>query len=171
MEREAELLNVIQALQGQVEVLQNDHSKAKRMPKKAALAPVELSSSDEGGTVAMDDVDSDPGAFDNSVNLEDGNIHFGQNRRGSLESAKFTAEQMQQFINELDGKELDHLRHVGATDGHNCHKGGVVKLGCRAIGGSPSQSIPSRDHHPLPTDRHTLGRGREPCQLDRGATP
>jgi hypothetical protein len=101
MEREAELLNVIQALQGQVEVLQNDHLKAKRMPKKAALAPVELSSSDEGGTVAMDDVDSDPGAFDNSVNLEDGNIHFGQNRRGSLDSAKFTAEQMQQFINEL----------------------------------------------------------------------
>ena len=101
MEREAELLNVIQALQGQVEVLQNDHSKVKRMPKKAALAPVELSSSDEGGTVAMDDVDSDPGAFDNSVNLEDGNIHFGKNRRGSLDSAKFTAEQMQQFINEL----------------------------------------------------------------------
>ena len=31
------------------------------------------------------------------------NIHFGQNRRGSLDSAKFTADQMQQFINELDG--------------------------------------------------------------------
>ncbi len=82
----------------------------------------------------MDDIDSDPGAFDNNVNPEDGksstltsrpqrratpttpntsvmgitndrmdNIHFGQNRRGLLESAKFTAEQMQQFINELNG--------------------------------------------------------------------
>jgi hypothetical protein len=51
MEREAELLNTIQALQGQVEVLQNDLSKAKHIPKKAALAPVESSSSDEGSTV------------------------------------------------------------------------------------------------------------------------
>jgi len=134
MEREAELLNAIQALQGRVEVLQNDLAKASRIPKKAALAPVESSSSDEGGTVALEDIDSDPGAFDYNVNPEDGksstltsrphrratpttpntsvmgitndrmvNIHFGQNRRGSLESAKFTAEQMQQFINELDG--------------------------------------------------------------------
>ena len=134
MEREAELLNAIQALQGQVEMLKHDLSKAKRIPKKAALAPVESSSSDEGGTVGMDEVDSDPGVFDNNVNPEDGksskmasrpqrrtapatpntsvmgitndrmvNIHFGQNRRGSLDSAKFTAEQMQQFINELDG--------------------------------------------------------------------
>ncbi len=107
-------------------MLQNDLSKAKRIPKKAALAPIESSSSDEGGTVALDDIGSDPGAFDNTVNPEDGksstltsrpqrratpttpktsvmgitndrmvNIHFGQNRRGSLESAKLTAEQMQ----------------------------------------------------------------------------
>jgi hypothetical protein len=31
------------------------------------------------------------------------NINFGHNRRRSLDSAKFTAEQMQQFINELGG--------------------------------------------------------------------
>ena len=30
------------------------------------------------------------------------NIHFGQNRRGSLNSAKFTAEQMEQFFDKLD---------------------------------------------------------------------
>jgi len=114
MERKAELLNAIQALQGQVEVLKHDLSKAKRIPKKAALAPVESSSSDEGGTVGMDEVDSDPGAFDNNVNPEDGksstvtsrhgqtvpttpntsvmgigndrpmNIHFNQNRRGTV---------------------------------------------------------------------------------------
>jgi hypothetical protein len=71
-EREAELLNAIQALQGQVEVLKQDLSKAKRIPKKAALAPVESSSSNEGSTVAMDEVDSDPGAFDNNVNPDDG---------------------------------------------------------------------------------------------------
>ena len=50
MEREAELLNAIQALQGQVGVLKHDLSKVKRIPKKAALAPVESSSSDEGWT-------------------------------------------------------------------------------------------------------------------------
>ncbi len=68
MEREAELLNAIQALQGRVEVLQNDLAKASRIPKKAALVAVESSSSDEGGTVALEDIDSDPGAFDYNVN-------------------------------------------------------------------------------------------------------
>ena len=116
---------------------------------------------DEGGTVGIYEVESDLGAFENNINPEDSksstvtslptpnksvmeitnermvNIHFGQNRRGSLDSAKFTAEQMQQFINKLDGrsislqpiyreghdlvpdrksgKEFDHLRHVGAS--------------------------------------------------------
>ena len=60
MEREAELLNAIKALQGQFDVLKHDLSKAKRIPKKAALAHVMSSSSDEGGAVAMDEVDSDP---------------------------------------------------------------------------------------------------------------
>ena len=41
MEREAELLNAIQALQGQVDGLKHDLSRAKLIPKKAALAPVE----------------------------------------------------------------------------------------------------------------------------------
>jgi hypothetical protein len=72
MEREAELLNALKALQGEVDVLKYDLVKAQRIPKKAALAHVESSQSDEGGTVAMDVVDSDPGAFDNNVNPEDG---------------------------------------------------------------------------------------------------
>jgi hypothetical protein len=114
MEREAELLNALKALQGKVDVLKYDLVKAQRIPKKAALAHVESSQSDEGGTVAMDVVDSDPGAFDNNVNPEDGksstvtsrhgqtvpttpntsvmgigndrpmNIHFNQNRRGTV---------------------------------------------------------------------------------------
>jgi len=125
MEREAELLNPIKALQGQVGVLKHDLSKAKRIPQKAVLAHVESSPSNE--------VDADPGAFDNNVDPEDGesstvtsrhgqtapttpntsvmgigndrpiNIHFNQNRRGSLEKAQFSSEQMQAFINELDG--------------------------------------------------------------------
>jgi len=122
MEREAELLNAIKALQGQVDVLKHDVVKAKRIPKKAALAHVESSQSDEGGTVSLDEVDSDLGAFDSNVNPEDGksstatsrqavpttpntsvmgigndrpiNIHFNQNRRGSLEKAQFSSEQM-----------------------------------------------------------------------------
>ncbi len=72
MEREAELLNTIKALQGQADVLKHDLSKAKRIPQKVVLAHVESSPSDEGGTVGMDEVDSDPGAFDNNVNPEDG---------------------------------------------------------------------------------------------------
>ena len=59
MERKAELLNAIMALQGQVDVLKHDLSKA----KKAALAPVEWSSLDESVTVGMDEVDSDHGAY------------------------------------------------------------------------------------------------------------
>jgi len=54
MKREAELLNAIMALQGQVDVLKHDLSKAKRIPKKAALAPVESSSSDESGDEISD---------------------------------------------------------------------------------------------------------------------
>jgi len=72
MEREAELLNPIKALQGQVGVLKHDLSKAKRIPQNAVLAHVESSPSDKGGTVGLDEVDSDPGAFDNNVNTEDG---------------------------------------------------------------------------------------------------
>ena len=139
---------------------------------ESQLVPIESSSLDEGGTVGMDEVESDLCAFDNNINPEDSkssmvtslpqrqtapptpnksvmeitnermvNIHFGQNRRGSLDSAKFTAEQMQQFINKLDGrsislqpiyreghdlvpdrksgKEVDHRQHVGASDGRH----------------------------------------------------
>jgi len=56
----------------QADVLKHDLSKAKRIPQKAVLAHVEASPSDEGGTVGLDEVDSDPGAFDNNVNPEDG---------------------------------------------------------------------------------------------------
>ena len=162
MEREAELLNAIKALQGQFDVLKHDLSKAKRIPQKAVLAHVESSPSDEGGTVGMDEVDSDPGAFDNNVNPEDGksstvtsrhgqtapttpntsvmgigkdrliNIHFNQNRRGSLEKAQLSSEQMQAFINELDGayrsksgERHDHSRHADATACHNRQERGL----------------------------------------------
>jgi type IV secretory pathway VirD2 relaxase len=57
MEREAELLNAILALQGEVDVLEHDISRAKRIPEKAKHAPIESSSSDEGGTVGMDEVE------------------------------------------------------------------------------------------------------------------
>ena len=36
------------------------------------------------------------------------NIHLNSNRRGSLDSATFTTEQMQQFINELDAAYRSH---------------------------------------------------------------
>ena len=42
-------------------------SRARQIPINA-----ESSSSDEGGTVGMDEVESDPGVFDNNVNPEDG---------------------------------------------------------------------------------------------------
>jgi len=51
--------------------LKNDLSRTRRIPKKDTLAPVESSPSDEDGTVGMDEVDSDLGAFDNDVNPED----------------------------------------------------------------------------------------------------
>ena len=36
------------------------------------------------------------------------NIHLNSNRRGSLDFATFTSEQMQQFINELDAAYRSH---------------------------------------------------------------
>ena len=72
MEREAELLNAILALQGEVDVLKHDISRAKRIPEKAELAPIESSLSDKGGTVGMDEVESDLGAFENNINPEEG---------------------------------------------------------------------------------------------------
>ena len=43
------------------------------------------------------------------------NIHLNQGRRGSLDSATFTSEQMQQFINELDAAHRSHRYVEGDT--------------------------------------------------------
>ena len=43
------------------------------------------------------------------------NIHLNSNRRGSLDSATFTSEQMQQFINELDAAYRSHPYVEGDT--------------------------------------------------------
>jgi hypothetical protein len=43
------------------------------------------------------------------------NIHLNANRRGSLDNAAFTSDQMQQFINELDAANRSNRFVVGDT--------------------------------------------------------
>ena len=55
---------------------------AQRIRKKDKLAPHESSSEEEnsGGTVGLNDNDSDPGGFDKNVNPEDDNFTLGDGR-------------------------------------------------------------------------------------------
>ena len=124
--------SAITYLQAENEKLKHALGVAQRIRKKDKLAHHEFSSEEEngGGTVGLNENDSDPEVFDNNVNPEDDkftlgdgrsirekrspstpctgvlgisndrmvNIHLNSNRRGSLDSATFTSEQMQQFI-------------------------------------------------------------------------
>ena len=57
------------------------------------------------------------------------NIYFNQNRRGSLEKAQLSSEQMQAFINELDGAYRSNRFVVSdPTACHNRQERGLAKL-------------------------------------------